>query len=416
VSVQETAAHESLPNGSLSTMGSKLKTAKFLVPSDRVCLLAAVANAVVGGDMLVKFLHWPKWPLAMCVLAAAVAGMLLLLRWIQLRGITLGRGWLIAAWCAFVLIFAVLFHLSHSRKFGVGSDRDDALRAAAAELVHGHFPYYARTYLGNAITPLPGAVILATPFYLLGNVALQNCVWLALLLWFGTIYFRERSTALMLVVLVFGTATVNLDDFVVGGDYLINGIYVAIALFAVLATAEREKPLILHIAACVLLGLAIDSRPTYVVVFPLLAAYLWQHSGPKAAIRAVLISGLVAGAASIPFYLYDPAHFAPLHVTHKLDMIPAKLKAPLVLPVAGLLASCLGFWMKLSVPRVYLILGLAMLVMSGIPGVWGWVTVGPRIVDAWYWLGWLTLPLFFILLWSLRVFEDNSEALRSGAV
>lgn len=162
-------------------------------------------------------------------------------------------------------------------------------------MVNGQYPYYAKTYLGNAISPLPGAIILATPFYLLGNVSLQNCVWLAVFLWFGSIYFRERSTALMAVLLTLGGALVNLDDFVVGGDFVINGIYVAVSLYLVLLAYEKNTPLIQQIGACILLGLAVDSRPPYIVVFPLLAAYLWQHRGASVAFRAVLITGLVGG-------------------------------------------------------------------------------------------------------------------------
>ncbi|MBV8113656.1 MAG: hypothetical protein JO300_02875 [Silvibacterium sp.] len=409
MSAQEAAVKESQ-----STAAPSSRPAHFFVASDWACLLIAITSAVAGGAMVLKFFPGPKSAFVLLLLSAAVAGAMLWLRWIQLRRITLGRKWLVMAWCLFALLFAVLFPLSHQHRFGVGSDRDDALRVASAALVHGHYPYYGRTYFGNPITPLPGAVILATPFYLLGNVGLENLFWLAIFLWFSSIYFRERSTALMLVLLTLGAVSANLDDFVVGGDYGINGIYVAIALFAMIATADRDRPLILHIAACVLLGLAIDSRPTYIVVFPLVAAYLWQHSGPKVALRAVLISGLVAGVSSIPFYLYDPAHFGPLHVTHKLDMIPAKFRAPVVLPVAGLLIASVGFLTKLSVPRVYLLLGLSMLVMSGVPGILGWLFAGPTTVDGWYWLGWLSLPAFFILLWSLRVYEDNSEALRAA--
>jgi hypothetical protein len=58
-----------------------------------------------------------------------------------------------------------------------GSDRDDALLDATSALLRGEFPYSRPTYLGNPITPLPGALLLAVPFVLAGNAALANALW-----------------------------------------------------------------------------------------------------------------------------------------------------------------------------------------------------------------------------------------------
>src|SRR5689334_12248535 len=71
-----------------------------------------------------------------------------------------------------------------------GSDRDDALLDATAALLRGEYPYSRPTYLGNPITPLPGALLLAIPFVVIGNVALANFFWcgalfLALRWWLG---------------------------------------------------------------------------------------------------------------------------------------------------------------------------------------------------------------------------------------
>jgi len=405
--VQATAVKEHPLSLSLDTQRQR-----FFVASDVIYLLVVVFNAVAGGSMCVKFLHGPALALSLFLLAGTVACAMVWLRWMHIKGKTFGRKWLVIAGCLFALMFAVLFPLSLRHLVGVGSDRNDALRVASAALVHGHYLYDARTYRGDPITPLPGAIILATPFYLLGNVSLQNLFWLAMLLWFASKYFRERSTALLFVLVLLGATSSNLDDFMVGGDYLINEVYVAIALYLVLLTHESKRPAIQQLGAEILLGLAIDSRPIYIVVFPLLAAYLWQRSGPKIALRAVLVSGFVAGALSIPFYLYDPAHFGPLHVTHKLDGIPAKYKATIVLPILGFLTSCLGFLVKLSKPRVYLLLGASMSLMLGIPGVMGLFSAGVLTVEGWYSLSWLTTATFFLMLWALWTYEKSGRALR----
>jgi len=47
------------------------------------------------------------------------------------------------------------------------------------------FPYYLRTYMGHAITPMPGALILSLPFLLMGRVSLQGPVWLAVFIFFA---------------------------------------------------------------------------------------------------------------------------------------------------------------------------------------------------------------------------------------
>jgi len=41
----------------------------------------------------------------------------------------------------------------------------------------GKYPYYETSFLGNPISPMPGALLIALPFYVLGWTALQNIVW-----------------------------------------------------------------------------------------------------------------------------------------------------------------------------------------------------------------------------------------------
>ena len=77
--------------------------------------------------------------------------------------------------------FGVIYPIANRGVSG-GSDRDEALNIAAAALWRGENPYYQRTYLGNVVSPLPGAILLAEPFVAIGNSAYGNLFWLALAL------------------------------------------------------------------------------------------------------------------------------------------------------------------------------------------------------------------------------------------
>jgi hypothetical protein len=294
----------------------------------------------------------------------------------------------------------------------VGSDRADALHIAAAALIQGHYPYHALTYLGNPITPLPGAVLLAVPFLLIGNVSLQNLLWLALFLGLGQWFFRSRSASVACVLLLLGGSAANLDDFVVGGDFFTNILYVCIAVGMVLAVHDGGHARWKQVAAAIFLGLAINSRPVYIVVVPLLIAYALQRSGRDRALRLMLISGAVATLLSLPFYLYDPAHFSPLHIRSKLVFLPVWLHADLLLPALALLISCSAFLVHLTRERVFLFTAMSLLVMFGPPAIMGWF-FRPFTIDGWFALSLFSAPAVFCSLWILMKYERSTAPLRT---
>jgi hypothetical protein len=79
---------------------------------------------------------------------------------------------------AIVVVTLELYPHVNTHIPGHGSDSDDALVVGVRLLLHGHYPYYGRTYLGNEISDFPGQLLMAVPFVLLGSVALQNVFWL----------------------------------------------------------------------------------------------------------------------------------------------------------------------------------------------------------------------------------------------
>lgn len=387
---------------------------RALSRSDVLCLAGMVLCCLSGFAQVTKYVSgFGQFLIALAISVCAVLVMLWL-RWFQLRGRDLNRFWFAVPWCLFALLFLLLFPLASRHTLGAGSDRGDALRLAASALLHGHYPYRAQTYLGNPITPLPGAVLLAMPFVLIGNVSLENLFWLALFLWFARWFFGNRSAAVAFLLLVLGGSAANLDDFVVGGDFLINAFYVCIAMAIVIAVNDGVSAGWKQIAAAVFLGVAVDSRPVYIVVVPLLVAYVWQRCDRAAALRLLVISAIVAASLSVPFYLYDPLHFSPLHVTEELDLLPAWLRAAWLLPTLALLISCVGFAVRLTRTRVFLLAGISLLAMFGPPAILGW-SFAPFTADGWLTLSLLSVPAMFLSLWILAEFEKNTAFLRSGA-
>src|SRR5215470_16981462 len=99
-------------------------------------------------------------------------------RWNERAAVSLS----LVTFAGLALLFAIAYPIVNTHIPGIGSDDDDALNIAVAELFHGRYPYYARTYLGNLIHHFPGAFLLAAPFVALGSSAIQNLAWLAV--WF----------------------------------------------------------------------------------------------------------------------------------------------------------------------------------------------------------------------------------------
>lgn len=374
--------------------------------SDILCVLGTIACCFTGFAPVAKYFHGSELVIFAIAIAFCVAMVMLWLRWFQVQSSRdLNILWLAAPWCVFTLLFILLFPIASRHTLGLGSDRVDALRISAAALVHHHYPYRAQTYLGNPITPLPGAIFFAVPFYLLGNISLQNLLWLALFVGFSNWFFRRRSTAIVCVLILLGASAANLDDFVVGGDYLVNAFYVCIAMAAVMTTHKNTNTVWMQTAAAVFFGLAINSRPIYVVAFPLLIAFVLQCRGGAAAFRLLLVSGAVAALFSLPFYFHDPAHFSPLHLRDKLDFFPAWLHAGWLLVTLGLLASFVGFLIRLTPRRVFLLTGASLLVMLGPPAIIGWF-LHPFTLWGWFQLDLITAPALFFCLWMFANYEN----------
>jgi hypothetical protein len=242
--------------------------------------------------------------------------------------------WLVAAtFLTLLLMFVVVYPLADSGIVGRGSDRDEALNIGVMELLRGHYPYYQETYFGNAISPMPGALLLAIPFVLVGNSAYQNFFWLFAFLLFARSYLKDGRSALLLLWTILAFSPVVLQEFVTGGDYLANGLYVLLAVMWLVRSVPRSdlsdwKPLI----AAALLGIALSSRANFATLLPLIFSALVAVSGWKTAAKYTAVACAVSAAVTLPFYLYDPGGFSPLSTAAlKLDEFQS------VIPFVGMI-------------------------------------------------------------------------------
>lgn len=367
---------------------------------------------IVGAmAQLVKFFHGKA---GIAVLAGAIC-VATLLWWLRsFQAISAGQirwSWLIAFWAFLTILYLILYPIAQRHIVGVGSDSEDALRVAVTQLLHRHYPYRLRTYLGNQITPMPGALFLAIPFYLMGRVSLQNLAWLAAFIFFCGRYFRLRSTALVFLLLFALGSACTLDAFAVGDDYVTNAWYVCFAVFFFLRTYEEDPNGWQHTLLGVLLGVTLSSRPAYVVIPPLVLASLLQCGrGTLVALRSFALPLLVAIAVTIPFYVYDPLHFSPLHIQTKLNFLPPHERTLLIvsLPLLAILAACSGFFMRLTTRRLFLIAGISIGIILLLPGLI-LCLLDHFAPDGWGLLSYGVPAVMFVGLWALSEFEVVSQ-------
>jgi hypothetical protein len=237
------------------------------------------------------------------------------------------------------LAFAFVYPEVNTDATSAGSDRDEDADIATSRLLHLEYPYHARTYLGNTLTHLPGSLLFALPFVLIGWSALQNIFWLPVFYVATRRLFGDARAALLALAVVLATPAV-VRELLTGGDLISNCIYVLVLTLAVLRLTPLRGTLRLGIA--VALGVALSSRSNFLFVLPLLAVAVAREDGVREAIRltAASISGFLA--VTLPFYFYDPEGFTPRNTAKKLsefnDVLP---HAALVTVALATLATAL---------------------------------------------------------------------------
>ena len=269
-----------------------------------------------------------------------------------------------------IAVVAIGYPLANSGRFGGGSDADEALIMAAKAIASGIYPYTQVTYLGNLISPMPGAVFFGMPFSLTGLFQFQN------VFWFGVLFFLIRhlsgrgSIGLGLSWLLLVLCPTVIWNFVTGSDYATNTIYIAILMWILVRKcAETEAPEWQRIIPAILLGIGLSSRSNFILMMPLLLSALVQNAGWRPAIKYLAISGVIFMLVTVPFWLHDPVGFAPLaaqgsKLKDLVDVLPyANIIIPgtagiltLVLALRKLPVDCAALFRNCAVVQLFILL------------------------------------------------------------
>jgi hypothetical protein len=221
---------------------------------------------------------------------------------------------------AMLIIFLIVYPMANSGKFGGGSDTDEAITLAATNLLYGKYPYYARTYLGNPIDPLPGAILLSIPFVLLRNEGYQNLFWMILGCLALKFYFKSWKQALILSWIIVAFSPRLMGLYVTGNDDIANTLYILLSMTLLITLVARyDSKELYRILATTFVGICFSSRANFLFLLPILLVSLMKHVGWKRALAYLTIAGLGFMAVTMPFFLYDPVGFTPFHTMHKLS-------------------------------------------------------------------------------------------------
>jgi len=301
--------------------------------------------------------------------------------------------------------FAVLYPISLKHTLNAGSDREDALRLELSAILHHQYPYDAHTFLGNPPTPLPGALLLAAPFFAFGHIAWQNLLWFALFFIFTVHFFRHRATALFFLVLFLLFVPADLFDFTSGGDYLTNFFYLAIAVALLIRSLDLKSEA--SFLAALFLGLTLSSRIIYaVILLPLLALTLQRTSRSRT--LALFIVVLLA-ASAVTFPIFAPHVFTHLsqqlgQSTPKLRYIPSALHPGWTLPLLAIVVAGTAFFIRMNLPRLFLIFSIASFVLLA-PFV---ITFALHSEKLRYNFAYLSVSVLAFSLWAFSHYESHS--------
>jgi hypothetical protein len=363
-----------------------------------VCL----AWALISVAPICKYLSHSKAAAATVLGLLSIALGMYWLDRLNKRQRQIGIGWFVLLFLALTAAFAVLYPISLKHALNSGSDREDALHIELNAVRHHQYPYDTRTFLDNQPTPLPGAMLLAAPFFALGHIAWQNFLWFALFFVFAIRFFRNRATALFFLALFLLFAPGNLSDFTSGGDYLTNFFYVAIAV--ALFTRSLGRSWYVSIPAALFLGVALSSRIIYaVILIPLLAPALQRTSRSR---TFVLFLVVLIAAAAVTLPIFAPHPFTHLleqldQNARKLRYIPAALHPRWTLPLLAVVASCIAFFVRMDLPRLFLNFSVASFVMLA-PFVATFALHSEKLRYAFFYLSVCSLSFS---LWALSRYE-----------
>jgi Cytochrome b(C-terminal)/b6/petD len=369
-------------------------------------LCVCLAWALISSHPIWRYLSHAK---AAAVTAVGLSSIALGVVWLDRlnrRPHQIGIGWFLALFLVLTTAFAVVYPKSLKQPVNGRSDREDALRVELIAVRHHQNPFEARTFLHNPPTPLPGAMLLAAPFFAIGHIAWQNFLWYGLFFLFAIRFFRYRATALFFLTLFLLLSPANLSDFTSGGDYLTNFFYVAIGLSLFVVCLDR--PFYLSLLAALFLGVTLSSRAVYVLALIPLLAYTVQRTSRARALG--LFTVILFALAVVTLGMLGPHPVAKLleelnqTSAGKLHLIPGALCPRWTLPLFAAMLASIAFFVRVDLPRLFLFLSAANFVMLA-PFVFTFAAHG-----LWQRLSYLAVFCLPFVLWALARYEHTSSA------
>jgi hypothetical protein len=375
----------------------------------RFCLILSVcfAWALCSLAPIWKYLSHPKAVVATAIGVSLISLGMYWLDRLNRRRRQISLRWFLLLFLVLTAAFYALYPISLKHTLNSGSDREDALHIELSAIRQHRYPYDARTFLGNPPTPLPGALLLAVPFFAVGHIAWQNFLWLALFFYFTIHFFRYRATALFFLAVFLLFSPSNLSDFTAGGDYLTNFFYVAIAITIFIRSLGR--PLYVSIPAAVFVGLTLSSRSIYVVVLVPVLAIALQHITRSRA--AILFGIILAAAAAVTVPIFWPHPLANLlrqlsQNPGKLRYIPGALHPQWTLPLLGFAVISISLFTQMDIRRLFLIFSISSFVMLAPPITMLAIHMGKLPYECSY----LSISALPFSLWALSRYEHIPKA------
>ena len=247
-----------------------------------------------------------------------------------------------------LLVIAFIFYYPYENERGHGTDRDEGLNQTVIALSSFQYPYYERTYVqGKAheegydnrpMTMLPGSMLFASPFVLLGNSAYQNFFWITILFFSLLRNFKSSEFAFIaLIIIIFFCATF-LFQLLIGSDYISNVIWIFILISLYIERMEQKEQNVHFILF--LLGLGLSSRFHFLFLLFPLAFFIVSKTGIKTMIQHIGIVLFAFTIITLPFALYDYANFTPIHYSNLYVQFNTLIdNISIIVPVATLIFS-----------------------------------------------------------------------------
>jgi hypothetical protein len=250
---------------------------------------------------------------------------------------------------------AYLLVMLHVDPSSLNVDRFSAITAFDNSLIHGQYPYAARSHLGHQVSGFPGLFLLFMPFYLFGDPGYFQIIafiLFCLLVWKSGQPGGKRPVLLLLA----GTAPLFLWE-VVARSELFGNMVLLLAVVAWLEGKKEKAGLPLMALSGLLAGLLLSTRGIILVPLLLYFGRFLKRRGP--AHWVVFIAAAMAAVAVIflPFYFWNPAAFAennPFKV--QAGYIPSGLLF-VVLILAAALSFTIRTWDGFLLTSGYLLFG-----------------------------------------------------------